>query len=66
MLHFPKWKTFLVLLICFISVLFFLPNVINIKEGSFLSKIMPTSKVNLGLDLRGGHNFFLKLILMLT
>ena len=59
MLKIPLWKTILVVLTCVLSIYFSLPSFLqmtNKSEHSFL----PSHKVNLGLDLRGGSYLLLK------
>ncbi|NDF12768.1 MAG: protein translocase subunit SecD [Proteobacteria bacterium] len=54
MLHFPRWKVCLVVLVCLAGLLFSVPNFMP-KEW------MPTAKrANLGLDLRGGSYLLLQ------
>jgi preprotein translocase subunit SecD len=50
------WKLAVIIIICFLSVLFALPNFINTKHFSFL----PSSQINYGLDLKGGSHLLLK------
>lgn len=57
MLNFPKWKVLLIMLVCLASIVFSLPTLLgNISESKFL----PSQKINLGLDLRGGSHLLLE------
>lgn len=58
MLNFPGWKIGLVVLTCLYFILLALPNFVGeIDEES----ILPSSTVNLGLDLRGGSHLLLQI-----
>ncbi|MDR1561002.1 MAG: protein translocase subunit SecD [Holosporaceae bacterium] len=57
---FPKWKEIFIICVCAFGVLFALPNIL---PQSFLNKLpswMPSQKVYLGLDLRGGAHLLLE------
>ncbi len=54
MLQFPTWKVVLILGMLFIGMLLALPNVLNEKQRESLPGFVPSSPVNLGLDLQGG------------
>lgn len=60
MLHFPKWKVFLVLTVCILGIFYALPNFSDRSEGDPLLPFMPSEKINLGLDLRGGSYLLLE------
>lgn len=64
MLNFSKIKIISILGLCFLSLIFAAPSLIRTKpESKFLQKleqILPSSKVNLGLDLRGGSQLMLE------
>ncbi len=56
MLHkFPKWKLASIFSICIFFILFALPNFIDVKIP-----FLPNTKVNYGLDLRGGSQLLLR------
>lgn len=59
MLSFPKWKVALVFLVSLLSIIISVPNFL--PEDSKLSSLIPASKVNLGLDLRGGSYLLLEI-----
>jgi len=59
MLNFPKWKIFLVLTISFLSIYFCVPNLISPARLEKLT-FLPQTRVNLGLDLRGGSYLLLE------
>lgn len=54
MVGFPRWKIFFIIVIIFMAVYFALPNFVS---ASFL----PSKKLNLGLDLRGGSQILLEI-----
>ena len=54
MLQFPAWKVVLILMTLAIGTLFAMPNALNEKAREAIPGFMPSSQVNLGLDLRGG------------
>lgn len=54
MLQFPTWKVLLIVGITIIGVLLALPNVLTEKQRESLPGFLPSSPVNLGLDLQGG------------
>lgn len=54
MLQFPAWKVALILMTLAIGTLFALPNALNERQRNLIPGFMPSSQVNLGLDLRGG------------
>lgn len=58
MLHFPKWKTFLILLICFAGIFYALPSLFRSEHP--LTSWLPEVRVNLGLDLQGGSHLLLE------
>ena len=72
MLNFSKSKIALILFICFLSIVYALPSFIDKNSKSpfvqKITKILPSQKVSLGLDLRGGSylmmevdfNYYLK------
>ena len=75
MLNFSKSKTLFILAFCFVAIYFSLPSLFfnassfesktddssyRIKINSFLKKILPNNKINLGLDLRGGSQLMLE------
>lgn len=60
MLNFSKWKTGFVLLVCLFGILGSLPNFLTEQERASLPNWMPSSAVNLGLDLQGGAHLLLE------
>ncbi len=54
MLQFETWKVYLILAISALGLLFAAPNLFSDEELSHWPDILPTSKINLGLDLQGG------------
>ncbi|MGI9386291.1 MAG: protein translocase subunit SecDF, partial [Methyloligellaceae bacterium] len=54
MLHFARWKLFLVLLVSVAGVFFALPNLFSAKTLSAIPDWIPHKQINLGLDLQGG------------
>jgi len=57
MLHFARWKTAAILAVCLLGVLFSIPNLI---PRSAFPDWLPTRRINLGLDLRGGSYLLLE------
>lgn len=60
MLHFSKAKILFISLICLASIIYAAPSMLIGSGESFVQKILPQQKVNLGLDLRGGSQLMLE------
>ncbi len=60
MLNFSKLKIFSIIAVCILAFVYAAPSFINIKEESTLADFLPSQKVNLGLDLRGGSQLMLE------
>ena len=60
MLHFSKAKILFISLICLASIIYAAPSMLIGSDESFVQKILPQQKVNLGLDLRGGSQLMLE------
>jgi preprotein translocase subunit SecD len=60
MLNFSKVKISLVLISCFIALVFGFSPLIKKDDNSLIGKILPKNKINLGLDLRGGSHLLLE------
>jgi preprotein translocase subunit SecD len=64
MLHIPRWKIILVLLVIAFAVLYAAPNVIGSKARDYVANnlpgFIPHQTVNLGLDLQGGSHLLLQ------
>ncbi len=60
MLHFARWQTYLILGICFLGIVFALPNVLPESVRKALPSFVPSQPVPLGLDLRGGAYMLLE------
>ena len=64
MLHFERWKVIFVLLLTVLGVLYAAPNVASVQARAWLtdhvSSWLPSSTVNLGLDLQGGSHLLLE------
>ncbi|MCB9946760.1 MAG: protein translocase subunit SecD [Rhodospirillaceae bacterium] len=64
MVYFPKWKIILVLAVCALGIIYALPNILpraTVQDWQqSLPSWMPTSQVNLGLDLQGGSHLLLR------
>jgi protein-export membrane protein SecD len=54
MLHFPRWKLIMVLVVVAAGILFSLPNFFSKSTLAGLPSWLPHQQVNLGLDLQGG------------
>jgi preprotein translocase subunit SecD len=59
MLEFSRWKIFVILSICIISLWLSLPTFLSDKHSKLLKWLLPESTINLGLDLRGGSHLLL-------
>jgi preprotein translocase subunit SecD len=55
-----RWRAGLILFFLALSILFFLPTLIGSSLPKWWTKILPTEKVHLGLDLRGGMHLLLE------
>lgn len=60
MLHFPKWKIFLITGTCLIFVIMAIPSLMPEAQRASLLGWMPHKAVNLGLDLQGGSHLLLE------
>lgn len=61
MLHFPRWKIILVLLVCGFFMAMATPNILSKDERNQFANYLPSDGVNLGLDLQGGSHLLLEL-----
>ena len=60
MLHFSNWKISGILLVVFAGILFSLPNFMSENTRLSMPEFLPSSQLNLGLDLQGGSHFALQ------
>ena len=60
MLNLPRWQTIVIAGITLLSALFALPNLLPASVLQHLPQWYATSRINLGLDLRGGAHFLLE------
>ena len=60
MLNLPRWQTFVVIAVTVLAGLFALPNVLPASVLDVLPHWYQQSRINLGLDLRGGAHFLLE------
>ena len=60
MLHFPRWKTVLILFTCLTGIAFAAPNLFSKESLEKLPTWLPHKQVHLGLDLQGGSHLLLK------
>ena len=60
MLNLPRWQTFAVIAVTVLAGLFALPNVLPASMLDVLPHWYQQSRINLGLDLRGGAHFLLE------
>jgi preprotein translocase subunit SecD len=58
MLYFSKWKLFSIVIICVVAMIVAAPNFLSDK---FLYPWLPSQKLSLGLDLRGGSHLLLEM-----
>lgn len=59
MLHFSRWKIIFIALVCLAGILAALPNFLSDDVRAKIPSWLPSSTVNLGLDLRGGSYLLL-------
>ena len=60
MLDFSRFKLIFVLTICFLSIIFIIPNFYGKSEVTALPSFFPKKQFNLGLDLQGGSHLLLE------
>lgn len=60
MLEFPRWKIVLILLVCFAGIVAALPNFLSDALREKIPAWLPSSTINLGLDLQGGSYLLLE------
>ena len=60
MLHFPRWKIWLIVASMVASVAFVIPNFISRETLSGLPGFLPHRQITLGLDLQGGAHLLLE------
>ena len=60
MLHFSSWKTYLILGVCLLGVVFAAPNLLPRETADTLPDWLPHKQINLGLDLQGGSHLLLE------
>jgi preprotein translocase subunit SecD len=60
MLHFEKWKTIVVFLVCVFGAAFAAPNLLSREEAQSLPSWLPQRQITLGLDLQGGSHLLLQ------
>lgn len=64
-MHFERWKTYLIFVVCFLGIAYAVPNVLPAEttaawQEKVSSALLPGKTVNLGLDLRGGSHLLLE------
>ncbi len=60
MVHTPKWKLIVVVVVCAFGVLFSVPNFLSRETADALPDWMPHQQMSLGLDLQGGSHLLLE------
>ena len=60
MLHFSNWKISGILLVLLVGIIFSLPNFMSENTRLSLPDFIPSSQLNLGLDLQGGSHLLLQ------
>lgn len=60
MLHFPRWKVILILIISVVGILYALPNLFPKDDLKNVPEWLPHKQINLGLDLQGGSHLLLQ------
>jgi len=61
MLHFARWKTITILVVCALGVLYAAPNLFSEKTLGAMPSWLPHKQVHLGLDLQGGSHLLLEM-----
>jgi protein-export membrane protein SecD len=61
MLHFPRWKLILVLVVAAAGILYSLPNMLPAATIASVPRWLPHKQVHLGLDLQGGAHLLYQL-----
>ena len=61
MLHFPRWKIYLIFIVCAFGVAHALPNLLSDEQKRHIPSFLPQEAINLGLDLRGGSHLLLEI-----
>jgi protein-export membrane protein SecD len=61
MLHFPRWKLILVLVVTVAAFIYALPNLFPAATMALMPEWLPHKQVNLGLDLQGGAHLLYQL-----
>ncbi|TMJ16733.1 MAG: protein translocase subunit SecD [Alphaproteobacteria bacterium] len=56
MLDFPRWKVWGITLLCLVGVLFAVPSLFPESQVAKWPAIIPSARINLGLDLAGGSH----------
>lgn len=60
MLHFPRWKISIILVVVFLGIVFSMPSLLPKSLQEQLPGWLPQKQVNLGLDLQGGSYLLLE------
>ena len=60
MVDYPRWKIVLVAVVVALGVIFSLPNLASRETAEGLPDWLPSSQINLGLDLQGGSHLLLQ------
>ena len=60
MLHFPRWKIILIIVVMALGAVYSLPNLLTRQQADELPSWVPSARMNLGLDLQGGSHLLLE------
>ena len=60
MLHFPRWKIILIIVVMLAGGLYAFPNLLSGRQSEDIPSWLPSARMNLGLDLRGGSHLLLE------
>ena len=60
MLHFPRWKIILIIVVMLAGVIYSVPNLLTGQQADELPSWVPSARMNLGLDLQGGSHLLLE------
>src|SRR3954468_406005 len=60
MLDFPRWKVWGICLLCLAGILFAVPSLFPVSQVGKWPAVVPSARINLGLDLAGGSQLLLE------
>ena len=60
MIHIPRWKAILTVLVCVVAAIYCLPNVLPAEKLGRFQQVLNLHPISLGLDLQGGSHLLLR------